>query len=106
MWDATTALFSCSTGTAGAEGLLLALGRCQQLQDVRSFPGIEARTSEAGLDPPRMQVAPSDARKLQELDMSECNRVPAAAWQRLARWEQLRKAKFEKRLGRRLLRRS
>ena len=77
-----------------------------QLQDVRSFPGIEPRTSEAGLDPPRMQVAPSDARKLQELDMSECNRVPAAAWQRLARWEQLRKAKFEKRLGRRLLRRS
>ena len=105
MWDATTALFSCSTGTAGAEGLLLALGRCQQLQDVRSFPGIEARTSEAGLDPPRMQAAPSDARKLQELDMRCCDGVSAAAWQRLAtaRWEKLRKAKFERHLGRRWL---
>ncbi|CAE7560842.1 unnamed protein product [Symbiodinium necroappetens] len=79
-----------SKGADGAAGLLLALSRCQLLQDMRKV--LELPTPHASPNSAAEQST-GDPALGQELGMADCGKVPAAAWQLLAtaRWEQLRK---------------
>ncbi|CAE7506792.1 unnamed protein product [Symbiodinium necroappetens] len=112
-----------SKGAEGAAGLLLALGRCQLLQELgmkvcsqipaaawqllatarweqlrkADFSRCFDEDSEGGEGAAVLLSALARCRQLQELGMYGCDQIPAAAWQQLegATWSKLTKVNFQ-----------
>ncbi|CAE7221218.1 unnamed protein product, partial [Symbiodinium necroappetens] len=125
--DFSWCFFHGSTGAEGAAGLLSALARCRQLQELLmgycdgipaaawqqlegaqwpkltkvDFNGCFGEKSKGAEGAAGLLTALARCPELKDLSMVHCSQIPAAAWQQLegARWSKLTTVNFDGRLG-------